>query len=407
MSGTRKTLDADVVVVGAGPCGTFLAHLLGRTGLSCLVLDKRTTGPVSSMAIGVMPPSLYRLDHVGLATPLVEAGCPVQTARVLSEGDLLGTLDLSRLPGRFNFILSVPESILVGILRHALGDLPRVTLRVGQEVTAVHQTTDGVLVETRDATTGQGSTVTARYAAGCDGHRSAIRASLGLSSEGRSYAPSFVMGDFPESTPWNAEARLFFTPAGSLESFPLPHARRRWVAQVDPAQATLTTLVQRVQAVTGHFLDAAHAASVTSFTPERRLCRRYFEGRVLLCGDAAHVMSPIGGQGMNTGFGDAWHAAAVLQRLCSTGERPEPLLRRYDSCRRRAFRVAANRAERGMWLGTRRGRVTSLCRAAFIRHGLFGTVLRHRLAAYFTMLTIPDEAPLAGLTSPEAPRHDA
>ena len=104
-------------------------------------------------------------------------------------------------------------------------------------------------------------------------------------------------------------------------------------------------------------------------------------------------MSPIGGQGMNTGLADAWHLASVLQRLCNTGESPEKQLARYEHYRRHAFRIAANRAACGMWLGTRKGyRVASL-RNIFVRHILFGTSLRHHLASYFAMLTIPDIDP--------------
>lgn len=394
MTSVPTAYDADIIVIGAGPCGAFLANLLGQMGLSCLLLEKRLDIPASSMAIGVMPPSLQRFNHLNLTAQILHAGCAVTRASILTENALLGTLDLSCLPPPFNFVLSIPQNTLVRILRDKLQAWPQTRLLLGQEARSVTQTHQGVRIETHDTVTGSTTTLSARFAVACDGNRSPTRSCVGIPLQGKAYAPSFMMGDFPETTPWTGEARLFFTPTGSIESFPLPQARRRWVIQASPMLANATAIVQRVEAITGIALEAGQAEWVTTFTPERRLCRHYFKGRVALCGDAAHVMSPIGGQGMNTGLADAWHLAAVLQRLCTTGEPPEHLLKRYEQCRRRAFGIAANRAACGMWLGTRKGQRAAALRSMFVRHILFGTSLRHSLAPYFAMLTIPDTDPL-------------
>jgi 2-polyprenyl-6-methoxyphenol hydroxylase-like FAD-dependent oxidoreductase len=202
------------------------------------------------------------------------------------------------------------------------------------------------------------------------------------------------MGDFPDATSWAGEARLVFTPTGSIESFPLPRGRRRWVVQAECETPDAAVIARRVKAVTGVLLDPGAAEGVTRFTPERRLSGGYFKGRVVLCGDAAHVMSPIGGQGMNTGLADAWHLASVLCHLCATGEAPGPRLTQYERCRRRAFGVAADRAARGMWLGTLKGPMAAALRSLFIRDILRGPFLRDRLAPHFAMLTIPDEDPM-------------
>ncbi|MEI8139193.1 MAG: NAD(P)/FAD-dependent oxidoreductase [bacterium] len=394
MTDLPKAYDADVIVVGAGPCGSFLTNLLGQMGLSCLLLEKRLDLASSSMAIGVMPPSLQRLHHLNLSESVIQAGCPVTHASIFSEKSLLGSLDLSGLPPPFNYVLSVPQSALVRILRDKLRAWPQVRLLLEQEAQSITQTPHGVLLETSNSAAGTTTTLSARFVIACDGSRSPVRTYVGIPCHGKMYATLFMMGDFPETTPWTGEARLFFTPTGSIESFPLPQEQRRWVIQAKPTLANATALVQRVEEVTGIALEANQAQWVTTFTPERRLCRNYFKGRVALCGDAAHVMSPIGGQGMNTGLADAWHLAAVLKRLCETGEPPERLLGRYEHCRRRAFRVAANRAACGMWLGTRKGLRSASLRSAFVRHILFGTSLRHHLAPYFAMLTIPDTNPL-------------
>ncbi len=393
MTTDPKSFDADVVIVGAGPSGAFLGNLLGQQGLSCILLEKRTDLPASSMAIGVMPPSLQRLSHLGLSAQVLNAGCPVKKTSILAGTELLGCLDLTRLPSPFNYVLSIPQSALVRILRDKLHTLPNVRLLLGHEAQSITQTNQGVQLEARNNRTDETTPLSARFVVACDGSRSPTRTSAGIPILGKSYSTSFMMGDFPESTPWTGEARLFFTATGSIESFPLPQAKRRWVIQANPTLANATAIVQRVEEVTGIALDASHAEWVTSFTPERRLCRHYFKGRVVLCGDAAHVMSPIGGQGMNTGLADAWHLATVLTRLCTTDTPPERLLARYDQCRRHAYRIAANRAACGMWLGTRQGTRAASLRSLFIRRILFGTPLRQHLAPFFAMLTIPDTTP--------------
>lgn len=394
MHNSPQSYDADVIVVGAGPCGAFLANLLGQAGCSCLLIEKRTEIAASSMAIGVMPPSLQRLNHIHLAASILQAGCPVTRATIQNERRaLLGTLDLRTLPPPFNYVLSIPQSALVRLLRDKLHAWAAVRLIVGKEVQAITQTHHGVIVKVYDSAMDQVTPFSARFVVACDGNRSPTRTLAGIPLQGKTYAASFMMGDFPESTPWSGEARLFFTATGSIESFPLPHAKRRWVIQANPTLPNATAIVRRVEEVTGIVLAAAEAESVTTFTPERRLCRTYFKGRVILCGDAAHVMSPIGGQGMNTGLADAWHLAPVLKRLCETGAAPDHLLMRYEKCRRRAYRVAADRAACGMWLGTRKGHRLAALRDLFVRHILFGTPLRHHLGPYFAMQTIPDSTP--------------
>jgi demethylmenaquinone methyltransferase/2-methoxy-6-polyprenyl-1,4-benzoquinol methylase len=203
-----------------------------------------------------------------------------------------------------------------------------------------------------------------------------VRELAGIACARKQYRPRFAMGDFADQTGWGDVAHLFFTTRGSVESFPLPGGQRRWITP-----ATID-LVGRVREITGVDLSASRQFSQSEFQPERLLCDRYSTGRVILCGDAAHVMSPIGGQGMNTGFADAEFLATTL-RDGTNG------LRDYDRQRHRAFRIAARRAARGMWLGTRTSRVASALRSWFLRAVLLRPPVVHRLPAYFAMLTIP------------------
>jgi 2-polyprenyl-6-methoxyphenol hydroxylase-like FAD-dependent oxidoreductase len=389
MQPSSQSSSAEVLVIGAGPVGLFLAHLLGRAGVQTLLIDKRGETEAPSMAIGLMPASLRLLAQAGLADPLIAAGVRVQTAVVHDQKKTLGQLDFTSLPPPFPYILTLPQGELMSLLRIQLASLPSVQFIPSCLATGLRQDEGGVQVQTRDVLSGQASGFSAQYAVACDGHDSDLRRLLHIPISAKTYAPSFVMGDFPDHTDWADAAHLFFTPAGSVESFPLPRQRRRWVALSPNGSQDTATLVRCVQGITGVHLPAQDEQWHSSFAPRRQLAHSFYQGRAILCGDAAHVMSPIGGQGMNTGVADAWHLAATLRLLLQTNAAAAPLLANYESTRRRAFRVAANRAAGGMWLGAHRGGLFSAMRSLLIQRVLLRPPLAHRLPAYFAMLTIP------------------
>ena len=391
---------ADVVIVGGGPTGLFLANLLGKAGVNTILLERRAVQRVPSMAIGVMPPSLRMFEAIDLAAPVVKAGCEVRTAVVHDQRRQLGSLDLTVLPSPYAFVLSIPQGDLMHQLRGRLAQWPSVRVMEGAEAVSVCQTADTVrlqvvrasrlpLEEAGQRPAPQGVEITAQFVVACDGNHSRMRDLLGLARVGRRYGVAFIMGDFPDTTTWSHEAHLFFTPQGSVESFPLPNGRRRWIALANSEKRDTQTLVQRVQEIAAVSLDPAAELWHSSFIPERQLAQHYSSGRVVLCGDAAHVMSPIGGQGMNTGFGDVWQLATLLPQLLQTREPHEPCFARYDAERRHAFTIAADRAERGMWLGTRMGKWSSAIRSFVIGRVLLRPPLVRRLPRYFAMLTIP------------------
>jgi 2-polyprenyl-6-methoxyphenol hydroxylase-like FAD-dependent oxidoreductase len=402
----HEPFETDVLIVGAGPIGLVLANLLGARRVRTLVCDHRTGPPAGSMAIGVTPPSLEILKPLGLDTVLREAGIAVRHAEVHEGSRKLGRLDFAAIRSEYPFFLSIPQVKTMEILRDNLRQFPSVEVRDGAKFTGLEQDYEWVTTRCSGSTEEQGFTVKSRFVVGCDGHRSIVREATGLTVREKTYPQRFIMADFEDQTDLGEEARLFFTAEASVESFPLPGGRRRWILQIEglkPGESPVEHLVHQIKQLTGYDLLAQPDHFVSTFGAKRMVVERYHRGRVILAGDAAHVMSPIGGQGMNTGFADAEMLAEILPSALRRMETLPSSLAAYDRIRRAAFEIAATRAERGMWLGTLRGRFASLIRRVVIQRLLFSRLVQPRLAPHFAMLTIPgcnlDRAPCPWLVT--------
>ena len=389
--GTANQFDCDVTIVGAGPVGLLLANLLGARGVRTVVFDKRTEPQTSSMAIGITPPSLEIMKRLGLDRVFREAGVPVRHAEVYEATTRVGRLDFAGIASEYPFFLSLPQARTVEILRRNLAGFPSVTVHDGVEFSGVREHVDGVGATFRAVAGDAVSEIRSRFLIGADGHKSVVRAAVGLRVREKTYPQRFIMADFEDDSGLGVEARLFFTSEASVESFPLPGGFRRWIVQVDESLGAppIDSLIRRVRRLAGFDLTGRPARFVSTFGAKRMVAERYYAGRVLLVGDAAHVMSSIGGQGMNTGFADAEMLAEILPAVLQHPERMKGCFPAYDRIRRRSFEVAATRAERGMWLGTLQGRLASWCRKHFIQRVLFSPLMQRHLAPHFAMLTVP------------------
>ncbi|MZE81834.1 FAD-binding protein, partial [Streptomyces sp. SID5475] len=308
---------SDVLVAGAGPTGLLLAGDLAAAGLSVTVLEKRPAGRSSlTRAFAVHARTLEQLDARGLADGLVARGTPLERV------ELFGTLalDLGRLPSRFPFLLVTPQYEVERLLERRAAE-HGVRFRYGSEVTGLRQDPDGV--EVTAAEEHGTATHRAAYLVGTDGHHSTVRRALGLPFPGGSVIRSLVLADVrldrepPELLALRGDGENFALVVPFGDGWYRVGGWNRHRQVPDHAPVDLAEVRDIMRRALGDDFGMRDPRWLSRFHSEERQVPAYRTGRVLLAGDAAHVHSPAGGQGMNTGLQDAanlgWKLTAVLR----------------------------------------------------------------------------------------------
>jgi 2-polyprenyl-6-methoxyphenol hydroxylase-like FAD-dependent oxidoreductase len=313
-------------VVGAGPTGLMLACELALGGAKARLLEERTDMPNITRAFAVHARTLELLDARGLADELVPRGIVVR--EIAPPGGT--TLDLSELHTRFGMVLMVPQSGTERLLQTHAEALGVETVH-GAEVVGLTQDGHGVTVECAG-----GDTVRAAYVVGCDGAHSTVRRLLGIDFVGKQYETHILLADvLLASAPvdalfakTSAEGVVLFVPFGDGWFRAIAWDRLREQAPLSEP-VTLDEIRSAFGRIAGDDFGMSEMRWSSRFLSERRQARHYRKGRVFLAGDAAHVHSPLGGQGMNTGIGDAinlgWKLAAAVR-----GSAPPWLLDSYE-----------------------------------------------------------------------------
>jgi len=331
-----NTSEVPVLIVGAGPTGLVLALWLTKLGIPVRIIDKIDRPGTTSRAVALTARTLEFYQQIGLADTIIAAGRKVPGGNFWTGGKRSAHLFLDKLgEGKtpYAFLLIYPQDEHERLLTDRLASLG-VHVERPTELVAIAEHDRGIRA-TLKKSDGSEEVCDATYIAGCDGAHSTIRESLTIGFPGGTYSALFYVADVQARGPAvNGEINLELDSADFLALFPLKkdgHVRLIGSIRIDPANPKKEFGFADVgQRVIEHLqLQIDNVNWFSTYHVHHRVAARFRSGRAFLLGDAAHIHSPVGGQGMNTGIGDAvnlaWKLAAVLK-----GNAPDNVLDTYE-----------------------------------------------------------------------------
>ena len=327
----RSALATDVLIVGAGPVGLFLANECSRRNLRWRLIEERASQSEHSKALAIFPRTLEIFDMAGIVGSFLEKANRVTKVAVMTTNHTLARMEFAPEETPYSFVAMVPqdvtERLLVQELQSKGGHVEYQTKFVSAE-----QDDDGVDVAIER--TGNSAKLRVSVVVGCDGAHSAVRHQLNLPFEGAGYRGSFLLADVDTNTALPGdEMQLCPSEFGPVAIFPMSATRRRVVATIDNPEgdAPSLDLVRRILAQRApSSIEARTLHWSDYFRIHHRQVMRLREGRIFIAGDAAHIHSPFGGQGMNTGLHDVWNLVWKLD-LFLNGHGNQQLLNTYSN----------------------------------------------------------------------------
>jgi|SRR5215469_2258891 len=327
----NSTIETDVLIAGAGPVGLFLANECARRGIRFRILEERAAQSIYSKALAIFPRTLEIFDMAGVVAPFLERANHVTKVAVISHDRALAHLRFEPHDTPYPFVAMVPQDVTEHLL---VEELQRKGGNVEYNTVFVSAEQDDKAVVAIANREGERLQIRASFLIGCDGAHSAVRSGLNVGFEGGDYHDSYLLADIETNTILPAdEMQLCPSELGPLAIFPMSATRRRVVATIDQREGDAPSLdlvrdlvTQRAPA--GLEARALHWSSY--FQIHHRRALKLHQGRIFIAGDAAHIHSPFGGQGMNTGLHDVWNLAWKLD-LFLRGHGNQQLLASYDA----------------------------------------------------------------------------
>lgn len=343
---TKNThrISTDIAIVGAGPVGMALAATVARFGMKVTLIEASSGTTPFSKAVGIHAITLEKMHTLGLTDALIADGFPMRDYAVYEDGACTMSTSFRGLPTPYDFVLGLPQSkteaqLAKDIEAQGVTVLWRHTLRSVDTIGALDDPSKPaeITVETPDGGT---MVLTADYVVGADGGRSPTREAVGIGFPGGSYGKAFLLGDV--KLDWNGpryELQFHLSKHGYLLLIPMPDGMHRVIAQTDQKwedfqdrnnrpEVTLQ-MVQDIIDQRGPGGIRAHSPTWLTAAPfYYRLAETAHKERVFLAGDALHLVSPLGAQGLNTGFGDAFNLGWKIGHVHSGMAHPS-LLKTY------------------------------------------------------------------------------
>ncbi|MDL5592169.1 bifunctional 3-(3-hydroxy-phenyl)propionate/3-hydroxycinnamic acid hydroxylase [Bacillus subtilis] len=334
---TPLELSTDVAIVGAGPVGLMIANYLGQCGVKVTLVEKLDSLIDYPRAIGLDDESLRTFQAVGLADAVLPHTTPWHAMRFLTPkgrcfADIQPKTDEFGWPRRNAFIQPLADRVLFDGLQR----FDNVKVLFSRELETFEQSDSAVVLNLKDQN-GRGERLNARYLIGCDGGNSLVRRSLDISFEGKTAPNQWIVVDIANDPLGTPHVYLCCDPVRPYVSAALPHGVRRFEFMVMPGETEAElSKPENMRKLLGKVLpNPDHIELIRSrvYTHNARLAGRFRQGRVLLAGDAAHIMPVWQGQGYNSGMRDAsnlaWKLAMVIQGLAA-----DSLLDSYEQERR-------------------------------------------------------------------------
>ena len=379
---------APVLVVGAGPVGLTMAVELARYGVPVRIIDRSAEPTKTSKALVVWSRTLELLDRMGCTAGFLEAGVKARGAVFRLGNRELAHADFNDIPSSYNFGCMVPQSETERLLTAHLEGLG-VKIERHVELKSFEAGENGAHCRLAHPD-GRDEEIDTPWLIGCDGAHSTVRNALGLSFEGYATDDDWILADVRlegENCPPSDRLAIFLHADGPFVTFPIPGGRTRVVAttgKADPNHArpepTLDEVRALIEARTGGGFRAVDPVWLSHFRINERKLTAYRHGRVFLAGDAAHVHSPAGGQGMNTGMQDAFNLAWKLAMVLR-GQAVPALLDSYSPERSAVGDMVLRNAGRLTEMGTLANPVAQILRNAALHLFLGFHAVQDRMAA--------------------------